>query len=177
MSSRLKIVLTLAVNADISAALLGAGASASSAASSSAKICVGDRVARGAVGATNAVAAVARVARRASFMVSLLFLSLSLCSVRLNAFAFCTALCPLARGEAGCQVPRSDVDRANLIDKGASKYVSTHLVVVAAIIHSPASITAKVNSGGKSCRHLDRAPKLKAKQPKPCRFVASVVEH
>lgn len=44
--------------------------------------------------------------------------------------------------------PRSDVDRANLIDKGAGKYVSTHLVVVAALRLS--SITAKVNSGSGS---------------------------
>ena len=69
ISSRLKIVLTLEVNADISAALLGAGSSTSAAsASSSAKICVGERVVRGADGATNAVAAVAKVARRASFI-------------------------------------------------------------------------------------------------------------
>lgn len=100
MSSRLKIVLTLAVNADISAALLGAGASASSAASSSAKICVGERVTRGAVGATNAVAAVAKVARRASFMVSLLFLwVMRMKATLLEAFCLLTALLSARRTE------------------------------------------------------------------------------
>lgn len=90
MSSRLKIVLTLAVNADISAALLGAGSGSASAASSSAKMCVGERVTRGADGPTNAVAAVAKVARRASFMVSLVyFLKLMLGARRI---IFCPAI-------------------------------------------------------------------------------------
>ena len=81
MSSRLKMVLTEDVRAEISWAVRGAGAS-SAAASSSAKIWVGRRVCgvrSGVDGAMKAVAVDARVARRASFiMVILGFLMLML---------------------------------------------------------------------------------------------------